>query len=367
MKILFYFGHPAQYLFLRETIRRLSASNQYTLTILIKTKDVLEQLLINDGIPFTNILPRVRGKSKVAIAFSLFKRDLAMLPIVLKTKPDLMIGTDATIAQLGRLLNINRITITEDDYEVIKGLSDLSYPFAQTILCPQVCGVGKWESKKIGYAGYMKLGYLHPNVFREDNTVSMKYNLPEKFILIRLSQLRAHHDFGIKGIDKILLNSILSAVDRENYAVFISSEGTNDADYAKYALHINPSDMHQVLAKAVLLISDSQSMTMEAAMLGIPSLRYSDFVGRISVLEELEQLYRLTYGIRIGNESLLIDKLNELLNDNQLRETFQQRRKAMLADKIDVTAFLVWFIENYPSSKIQMRADANVQNQFKHS
>ncbi len=55
--------------------------------------------------------------------------------------------------------------------------------------------------------------------------------------------------------------------------------------------------MHHVLSFASLLICDSQSMSVEAAMLGVPSLRYSSFSGRISVLEELEHQYGLTYGI----------------------------------------------------------------------
>ena len=38
-----------------------------------------------------------------------------------------------------------------------------------------------------------------------------------------------------------------------------------------------------------MLVCDSQSMTVEAAILGIPSIRYSDFSGRIGVLEELEK------------------------------------------------------------------------------
>ena len=62
-----------------------------------------------------------------------------------------MIGTDSSIAIVGKLLHVHRITITEDDYEVIKLLGDLTYPFTETILCPNICKVGKWDSKKIGY------------------------------------------------------------------------------------------------------------------------------------------------------------------------------------------------------------------------
>ena len=48
MKILIYLGHPAQYMFLRETINQLSRKG-IKLRILIKTKDILETLLQNDN------------------------------------------------------------------------------------------------------------------------------------------------------------------------------------------------------------------------------------------------------------------------------------------------------------------------------
>lgn len=363
MKILVYFGHPAQYLFLREAIRRL-ISKGFQVKILIKTKDVLENLLIQSGLEYTNILPQERGKTKLSIAYSLLKRNLVLLPIFLRFKPNLVIGTDAAIAQMGMLLNINRITITEDDYAVIKTLGDLSYPFAQTILCPEVCSVGKWNAKKIGYAGYMKLGYLHPNVFRPDKKVVEEYKLKKDYVIIRLAKLTAHHDFGIKGISYDFLEKLISIIHSKSMQVYISSEDTLDDKYKKYLLKINPKDIHHVLSFASLLICDSQSMSVEAAMLGVPSLRYSSFSGRISVLEELERIYELTFGINPEHPEILISKLEELLAMSNLREEFQSRKVKMLADKIDVTPFLVWFLENYPESAINMKENPAFQNRF---
>ncbi len=365
MTYLFYFGHPAQYLFLRETIKRLAKSGNNRIIILIKTKDVLENLLNNDGYEYINILPRERGKSRLSIAISLLRRNLKILPILLRTKPDLLIGTDAPLAQLGWLLNINSITITEDDYSVIKSLAQLTYPFTKTILCPEVCDVGKWENKKAGYNGYMKLAYLHPNVFKPDNTILSKYIFTDKYVLIRLARLTAHHDFGIKGINRLLLDQLISIIQKKGYKVLISSEADIDEKYQPWLLKIDPSDMHHVLAKSSLLICDSQSMSVEAAMLGIPSLRYSGFAGRISVLEELEHVYNLTYGIKVGQESKLISKLSLLLNMDNLNQEFQKRRQKMLADKIDVTSFLVWFIENYPQSDKIMKDNPDYQWKFK--
>ena len=55
----------------------------------------------------------------------------------------------------------------------------------------------------------------------------------------------------------------------------------------------------------------------------------------------------------------------KLLKEEKIREEFQQRRQTMLADKIDVTAFFVWFIENYPESALIMKENPDYQYRFK--
>jgi len=364
MKYLFYVGHPAQYLFVRSTIRQLAASPEHRVTLLIKSKDVLEDLVRKDQVPYRNIQLKERRKGRLSILTSFLSRLLTLLPILLRTRPNLLIATDATVAQLGRLLGINRITIIEDDYEVIRNLARLNYPFTQTILCPEACGVGPYEAKKVGYKGYMKLAYLHPNVFTPDEGVRRRYGLTKPYVLIRLSALNAHHDFGIRGLTPSALRSVIDLVQARGYEVRLSAEADRTPEFAPYRLRIEPSDMHHVLAQASMLICDSQSMCVEAAMLGVPSLRYSDFVGRISVLEELEHTYQLTVGIPAGREEQLLDRLRTLLADPNLPATFQARRHRMLNEKIDVSAFLTWFLAHYPRSLRAMQRDPGYQTTF---
>ncbi len=365
MRILFFFSHPAQYLFLRETIRRLSRSDKNQLILLIKTKDVLETLIRQDGLSYINILPNYRGDTTFSILLSLFRRMVAIIPLVIRNKPDLLIGTDATIALIGKMLGIGRITILEDDYEVIRKLAALTYPFTETILCPDVCQVGPWVDKKIGYEGYMKLGYLSPSVFVPNKQVRTTYQLSNRFALIRLSQLKAHHDTGVRGITVELVAKIVDLMESRGIKVQISSEGELDKRFAQYELKIGPTDMHHVLSQATLLVSDSQSMSVEAAMLGVPSIRYSDFASKISVLEELEKTYKLTVGIRPCNEALVLAQILEWIDLPYIKEIFEARRQTMLDDKIDVTAFLVWFVEKYPASRAVMKANPDYQTRFK--
>src|ERR1700741_1694032 len=98
MKVLFYFAHPAQYLFLRASIKKLIAADKDSVKIVIRSKDVLETLLQSDRLAYINILPKTRGNSKLAIVFSLLQRNLKLIPIISGFKPQLLISSDASLA-----------------------------------------------------------------------------------------------------------------------------------------------------------------------------------------------------------------------------------------------------------------------------
>lgn len=355
-KIIIYLGHPAQYHFFKNIVNNLKKNNN--IRYLIKTKDVLEELLINDRIDFKNILPEGRKSDRSGIIFGLVKRELNVINEVLHFKPDLMIGSDPSIAHIGKMFKIPVLTVLEDDAHVVKDLAEITFPFSSHIIAPSSCDCGRWNFKKISYAGYMKLAYLHPNCFDCGQIA------PEGTALIRLSSLNAFHDIGIRGFDEEVLNKMIEKLAGK-YRILISAEGELSPIYHKYLLKISPNDLHKVLSKSSILISDSQSMTMEAAMLGVPSIRYSDFAGRIGVLEELEHTYKLTYGIKPGEPLKVLQKIDEILNISNLHKEFQRRRRLMLNDKIDVTRFFTWLIQNYPRSISELKSHPEMQYQFK--
>lgn len=358
MRILFYFGHPSQYLFLHITLRILREKG-IICELLIKSKDILESLLIENGESYTNILPEGRKSCKLGLAIGLLKRDIRLLKLVNGKHYDMFVGTDPSLAHIGFIKRIPVITVLEDDINIIPKLARITFPFSTHIVTPSSCVTGKYEYKTIHYKGYMKLSYLYPKWFSKSQPI-----IKTPYFIIRRSKLDAHHDNNIAGLTDQIIFSIIELL--KNYGdVYISSEGDLSNSLEKYKLQINSSQMHQVLADARLLISDSQSMSMEAAMLGVPSIRYSDFAGRIGVLEELEHSYGLTYGIPANNSDILYAKIRELLSIENLEAEFSNRCERMLADKIDVTAFMVWFIENYPESARIMKENPDYQNRFK--
>jgi len=78
---------------------------------------------------------------------------------------------------------------------------------------------------------------------------------------------------------------------------------------------------------------------------------YCDFAGR-GYTDEEEEKYGLVFNFKLDEDSIKssLEKAVELLEVNNLKSIGRNKRDELLKDKIDVTAFMVDFIENYPES-----------------
>jgi hypothetical protein len=332
---------------------------KHIITIFAVKKDILTDLLDADNIKYVNNYPTRRKNNKLSMIKSLVIQDYGLLKHCLKNRPDIMLGTSPEICHIGFLLNIPSFSFGEDDVALAPLNFWLSFPFTRGIISPVVRNVGRWEYKKISYPGYQKLAYLHPKRFTPDKTLVQKYiDFSKPYYLIRLSSLDAHHDDNIKGFNAYILRKVINLLnDKGN--IFISSESTLPNEFSNYKLNANINVIHHIMYYADIYIGDSQSMAVEAAVLGVPSIRFSDFAGKISVLEDLEKNYGLTYGYKTSDSDKLLHKLQQFLENGNLRSEWQNRRKIMLNDKIDVTSFWLWFIDKYPDSYKALRIDPN--------
>lgn len=361
---LFHLGHPAHYHVFKNTIAKLKADGN-KVSILIKKKDVLETLLMNEGHAYVNILPEGRTDSKLGILTGMLKTDYRLLLYCLKHKPALLIGTSYAISHVGRLLSIPSINVNEDDADVVPFYARFSYLWASVILSPVVCKNGKWENKSVKYQGYHELAYLHPVVFTPDATIANKYlNLSDKFYLLRFANLTAHHDAGISGITDKRAEELVTLLSKTG-KVYITSERALPKSLESYRLKIDPVDIHHVMAFASLYIGDSQTMACEAGVLGVPFIRFNDFVGRIGYLDEMENKYQLGFGFRTSQYEEMKKKIWELLAFEKIKGSWLKKRDDMLAEKINLSSFLTWFIENYPESLRIMKENPDYQNRFK--
>jgi predicted glycosyltransferase len=278
---------------------------------------------------------------------------------------NLLTGSTPEVAHIGWLLNKYSIVVGEDDSAVVPAFAKVAAPFIKTIVTPIVCDNGKMEKKAIKYNSYHELAYLHPNHFSPNKEVVEKYFSSEKpYFILRFAKLNAHHDKGINGINTEVAQRLIEML-KPHGDIYITSERELESQFEQYRIKINPLDIHHVMAFAQLYIGDSQTMAAEAGVLGIPFVRFNDFVGRIGYLRELEDHYQLGYGIKTTEVERLYSTVAELIEMPNRHEIFQKRRRKMLSEKIDYAKFLTWFIESYPESKKIMTENPNYQYNFR--
>lgn len=324
------------------------AAENCRIILVARAKDVLFDLL--DDLSYTIIfLPPRKGKGKLSLVVEVLKRQLILLKICLKYRPKMMIGTDIVIAHIGKLLGIPSIILNEDDAEEVPYLVKYGYKYATKVMVPECCSVHPYEHKKIAYNGYHELAYLHPNYFTPDKSkVEHLFKNSQPYFILRFVELTAHHDKGKKGINILLAKKLIEKL-KSHGNIYITSERPLEDELEPYRVAVHPKDMHHVLSFATLFIGDSQTMTAEAALLGTPAIRFNDFVGKLSYLEELEHKYQLTFGITTDNENALLTKVDELLNTDKLKQVFNERQQKMLCSTIDVAAFWKDYFMNFSS------------------
>ncbi len=197
----------------------------------------------------------------------------------------------------------------------------------------------------------MNLAYLHPGRFNPDPQVFDLLGIAGNtdYFVVRFNSFRAHHDSGQKGMSFEQKKVLIEKLEKKG-KVFISTESQIDPAFDSFKLPASPETMHSVLAFAKMYVGESQTMTTEAAVLGIPALKCNTFAGRLSIPNELEKTYGLCYSFLPNDFDKMLAKIDELLATPDLKEEWQKRRQRMLKDKIDVTGFLAWFAGDYPES-----------------
>jgi len=363
MNILIDVGHPAHVHYYRNLAIELELRGHFIIWS-VKENSAAKKLLECFGFKFI-VLPS-KADALISKALKQIYYNVILFKFCRKNKIDLAIGTSVTIAHVSRISQIKSIVFDDDDDKVQPLVVKFVHPFVDTLLSPDTLVNNRERNDTIFYPGYHELAYLHPKRFSPDPSILADIGIKngETFFIMRFNSFKAHHDNGIKGLS---INQKLELVDilLSHGKIFITTEREIEPELREWRIKIEPHKIHSLMAYSTLFLGDSQTMTSEAAMLGIPSLRCNSFSGRISYLEEQEKKYGLTYSYFPENFDRMIIKLNELLSYPNIKEEWQQKRQKMLADKIDVTSFWTWFIENYPDAISQIKQEPEFWEQFK--
>lgn len=360
MKILIDIGHPAHVHYFKSAIRILE-SNGHQIAITARNKDVAFNLLDTYKLPYVS--RGTGGKGIIGKLLYLLQGNAVIARVARSFRPDLFLSFGSPYAaQVSKLFGKPHIAFDDTEYAKLEHIMYL--PFTNTVVTPDVFRKNM-GSKQVRYKGFIELCHLAPTRFQPDETVLEEIGLrrTDRYVIIRFIAWAASHDMGQKGMNFDQKMELVKQLSRRA-RVFISSEGPLPAELEPYRLQLAPAKFHSFLAFASLYIGEGETTANESAVLGVPNILINSLVAPETCLGVHLEYQR--YGIQelFATFDGLLEKAIELLEGNA-KSVYQERVQTMLAEKIDVTAFMVWLIENYPASLSTLKADPAFDDKFK--
>lgn len=347
---------PAQVHFYRNIYRNLIEHGYQTFIIARKERETID-LLNEFGLPYR--IFSTPPKSKIGKILAMPPDVIKASKLLKKNRVDIVTGFGVYDAYSSALLGIPNIVFTDNEPKI--GMHAyafqfrLFYPFIDSLITPS-CFRENLGKNHIRINGMKEVAYLHPNYYTPDESIFEELGIgkEERYFILRFNGLSALHDLGVKGFTSEMKIALVNELEK-NGRVFISSEMDVPQKLENRVARIPKNRIHDALYYASLLVTDTQTMATESAILGTPTVRCNTFVGPNDMgnFIELENKYNLMFNFRDFSEAMA--KAIELAADEGAKEEWGLRRNRLFGETIDVTAFMVWLIENYPASISSIR------------
>jgi len=333
MKVLLDINHPAHVHFFKNLYWKLK-ENGHEVIVVASKKDVTFSLLKEYGIPFINI--GSYGKGLISKLIQLFLLDLKMFFILLKHRPNYVLGISTVRGAHAALFFKHIKAYVFTDTEHAKEQIMLYKKLADKIFTPS-CFFDDLGRRQVRYKGYQELAYLHPNYFLPDKNALEEYGVSERdtFFVLRFVSWDATHDVGQTGLSDKTKMELVELLTKQG-KVLITSEEKLPKRFEKYKISVSPGKIHHLMYYSKMYIGEGGTMASEAALMGVPSLYVSTL--NMGYIEELEQKYDLLK--RRTDQEAVLELVKEWLGTNDLRGKWKIKQNKMIKDKIDVTAFI---------------------------
>lgn len=341
MHILCDISHPAHVHFFRNAIDTWRTRG-HKVTIAARDKDITLTLLDEYGYEYECLSQMRRGL--IGLGLELLEHEGRLYKQSWRNPPDVFLEIGGTfIVHAAKLLRRPAIVFYDTEHAFVS--NTITYPFASAV-CTPACYQGDIGPKHVRYQGYHELAYLHPNWFEPNPEVLTEIGLKpdEPLFVTRFVGWEASHDVAQKGFSLAGKLKLVRALERYG-RVIITSEADLPAELQPYQMRIAASKIHHLLAFATLYIGESATMASESVVLGTPAIFVSP-VGR-GYTDEQENEYDMCYTISDKEEEKAIAKALELVQCQNLKTEWAEKRRQLLAKKIDVTAWMVDFVEEY--------------------
>ena len=350
MNILVNISHPAHVHLFKYAIEMLF-QNGHNVIVGARKKEFTIELLKAYNIK--HVVLTKQGRGLTGLIKELIEQQIKLSKIIKNNSIDIMLQMNGIFnAPVGRFYRIP--TLAFSDTENDKWANRFSFTLSKHVFSPTCFNHrigGSWKNQ-IHYPGYHELAYLSPR-YVSDKIVT------ENRFLVRFVGWAAGHDIGEKGLSDKQKTELVNIL-KDFGTVHVSSEAPLPREIASFAHRLHPSEIHHFMMKCRMVIGESATMASEAACLGIPAIFISN-TGRGYTTEQ-DNKYGLIKHYQLNQWKQLKDRLKRWAS-RDMADEWQKKRWNMLKDKMDVTAWLVDLVQDYPKS-IQESQSGNFERYF---
>lgn len=342
MSVLIDISHPAHVHFYRPVAEALMAE-RYQVYFVARDKDVAPQLLQATGLPF-EVLPRPTRAGHLSSARELVRRSLALRGRIRRWESRIVLtrNPSGVIAAVGTAAT----SIFDTDDGRSAGVHYwTARPFAgiitSSVFDPESHGKNHRRYQALKAQMFVRRD-RSPRSAHGPSTVRRQYPL----FVVRFSSHNASHDSRVLGLDEASRVRLLNLLNLRG-TVVVSSEGEPPyfaASPTEAADRNAPGadGFIDLLSGADLVVSDSGSVSAEAALLGVPSIVYGSFVKNRFHIRELESR-GLLRSFAPGSETAFFACVAEWAESHS---TLIQRHQVRLAELEGETIDLAsWYLE----------------------
>lgn len=353
MKILIDINHPAHVHYFRNFIK-IMENKEHSFKVINRDSPMINKLLDYYNIDHIVRNPRPKQKGTAASLLNLAKMIFACFKESLSFKPDMYLGFASSACAVTSAI-FGKPCILLDDTEHNAMNHKIYTKFCSCVLTPFYFkkSLGK---KQICFKAFVEQLYLHSSVYTPQTDVLKELGIKKnEYVLVRYISYDAHHDLVAQPLDDRNKRNIVESLSK-NFRVLVSHESSPNP-YKEFALKIRPEQMHDVEANAKFMITEGATMASEAFVLGVPYIYINPLhVGYVDIQSStFPEMARST-----TEENEIMEYLGKLAKT----ESLPNIQKHLEQSTINPTAFLVWFVENYPQSENTIKKNPNFMNQF---
>ena len=348
MNILIDIGHPGHVHLLHGVAEEMIARGHkvfYSVRDIPVAKRLMEHYRMSPWVDLGGKKDSLTGKAQTVL-----HQDIQLLKFVQRNHINIGLSSGIVLSHVSKLTSMKAYVFDDDDDAAEPLIVKYGHPLSDVVFTPDC--IRRKTKHAVYYAGTHELAYLHPKRFSPNPVVLQHAGIQEgeRFFIMRFVALKGHHDVGQQGLTMDQKKALVALL-KTHGRVIITSERTIEPEFEQYRLPVPPEEIHSLMAYSAMFLGDSQTMTSEAAILGVPALKCNTFAGRLSVPNMLENKYGLCYAYQPQQFDEMYHHIEQLLakDPEELRNEWHAKQQRMIDDMIDPTDFFVNYIENNES------------------